>query len=67
MIITKRIETFYKVEMTAEQAHLIHRFLNAMQERHIEEIAKMAGDTNGTAIEETREALTDFQATLEGR
>lgn len=41
MIITCRIEKYYKVELTAEQAHEIEQYLGALQARHIDEIAVM--------------------------
>lgn len=67
MIITSRVEKFYKIEMTAAQADSLQRFLRAMQERHIQEIAKMAGDTNDRAIHETKESLFDLLHVLENR
>lgn len=65
MIVTSRKEIYYKVEMTAEQAHYLHMFIATLQQRHIDEICKMANtglSPEGKAI--TERTLKDLQESL---
>ena len=66
MIITKREETFYKIEMTADQARDLYLFFGAAQKRHIKEIIDMAGLTDKRQ-DDIQEVLAAFLTTLQGR
>jgi hypothetical protein len=67
MIVTSRIETYYKIEMTAEQAHDLLKFLETLQPRHIKEVKKMAGPSYESkfidVLEDIKEALRNREET----
>jgi hypothetical protein len=66
MIVTTRKETFYKIEMTTEQAHELDWFLDHLQERQFDEVASMAG-CNATEQNSMQHTLADFHAALKDR
>ena len=66
MFITARIETFYKIEMTAEQAHELDTFFDYLQERQFFEVANMA-KLNATEQNSMQHTLADFHHALKQR
>lgn len=66
MIITKREETFYKIEMTADQARDLYLFFGAVQKRHIKEIIDMTCLTDKRK-DDVQEVLAAFLTALQGR
>lgn len=66
MIITSRKEVFYKIEMTAQQAHDIQILLETGRGGHVNELS--IGDLHDSHIAtEVHETIKALRETLEGR
>ena len=66
MFITSREEKFYKIEMTAQQAHDLLTFLLCNNDGHVNELAVQA--QHGTKIADAvHETLKDLRTALENR
>jgi hypothetical protein len=66
MIITSRKEVFYKIEMTAQQAHNLQLLLQTGADGHVNElsITEQHGEQTG---DEVRETARDLLHALENR
>lgn len=66
MIITSRKEVFYKIEMTAQQAHELQLFLETGRDGHVNEMAVQA--LHGSQVaDEVRVTLNALREALEKR
>ena len=66
MIITSRTEKFYKIEMTAEQAHYLQVLLETGRGKHVNEMHVQ--EEHGSEVADgVRETVTDMLDALEER
>ena len=66
MIITKRHDVFYSIEMTSKQAHDLHLFLETGRGSHCNEltVSELHGKETADSVHET---IVNLLATLENR
>lgn len=66
MIITSRDEKFYRIEMTAMQAHHLSVFLELGRGGHIDEL-KVSANCGAQLADDINETLISLRDTLESR
>ena len=64
MIITKRTETYYRVEMSATQAALLELLLATGKDGHVNELSVTKDEK---LADDLREAISAFRYALENR